>query len=478
MARPKAAFRCSACGATFGKWVGRCPRCGEFATVEEGPTAAATTVGLRTTTPATVTTPARPVAAIDATATHHQPTGIAEFDRVLGGGLVAGGVVLLAAEPGFGKSTLLLDVANRATRDGRPALYVTGEESAAQVKLRADRIGATSDLLYIAAETDVAVVAAHIEAIAPAFVVVDSIQALASADVDGRTGGVAQTIEVASYLTRVAKTRSIPMVLVGQATKANELAGPRQVEHLCDVVIWGEGDKHSALRMLRATKNRYGAADEVGCFEHTATGLAEVADPSRLFLDARTDPVPGTCITMVLEGRRVIAAEVQALVARSKLPVPRRGSSGLDAARLAMTQAAAERHARLSLHDHDVYCATVGGVRIVEPAADLAVVLALASAAADLPVRADIVAIGEVALTGNLRAVPELGRRLAEAARQGFRVALIPATTGAAVVAPPSLRVVQIDSVSRAVGALRAMNVPAGAGAGAVASGRDTPPRD
>jgi DNA repair protein RadA/Sms len=332
----------------------------------------------------------------------------------------------LAGEPGVGKSTLLLDVAARVARGGQRTLYVTGEESAAQVRLRAGRIGAIDDSLYLAAETDLAAVLGHVDAVAPGLVVVDSVQTVASPLVDGAAGGVSQVREVAAALTRVAKARGIATVLVGHVTKDGSIAGPRLLEHLVDVVLSFEGERHSRLRLVRATKNRYGPADEVGCFELGDDGITGLADPTGLFLSRHAEPVAGTCITVTVEGRRPLLAEVQALVAPSTQPTPRRATSGLDGSRVAMVLAVLQRRGGIRLSSCEVYAATVGGVRLAEPAADLALALAVASAAGNAPLPADLVAIGEVGLAGEVRRVGSIGQRLAEAARLGFTSALVP----------------------------------------------------
>lgn len=326
-------------------------------------------------------------------------------------------------------STILIEVADKAAKTGRTVLYASGEETAEQIKLRADRVGADSENLYIAAETDLSVILGHVDEVQPDLIIVDSLQTIASPDIDGGIGGVAQVKEVASVITRTAKQRGIPTVLVGQVTKENEIGGPRQLEHLVDVVVMFEGDKKSTLRMLRGIKNRYGAADEIGCFVHTSAGLEEVSDPSGLFLGDRENPVSGTCVTVVVEGKRPLLAEVQSLVATSHLPNPRRDVSGLDKGRLAMTQAVVERHGKVRLHDKDVYCSSVGGMKIGEPPADLAIALAIASAAQDIPLPIDMLALGEVALSGAIRPVHDIERRLAEAGRMGFKKAIVPAGT-------------------------------------------------
>jgi DNA repair protein RadA/Sms len=374
--------------------------------------------------------PARPIREVDAAAARARPTGIAEFDRVLGGGLVPGAVVLLAGEPGTGKSTLLLAVAARCATAADPCLVVTGEESAAQVRLRADRVGALHPQLYLAAETDLSALLAHVDAVRPRLLVVDSIQTVASTEVEGSPGGVTQVREVAAALIAVAKERGIATILVGHVTKDGAIAGPRVLEHLVDVVLHFDGDRHGRLRVVRAGKNRFGPGDEVGCFELRDDGIAEVADPSGLFLSRHTQPVAGSCVTVTVDGTRPLVTEVQALVSGATAAVPRRASSGVDAARTVMLLAVLERRAGAPLAHKDVFVATVGGGRIAEPAGDLAAALAVASAATDRPLPPGLVAVGEVGLAGELRPVPALGRRLAEAARLGFTTALVPPEPG------------------------------------------------
>jgi DNA repair protein RadA/Sms len=424
MARPapreRPSHRCSECGLTVAKWLGQCPECQAWGSIGEvGASRVPVAAGA-------VTTPARPIDAIEVEAAASRPTGIDELDRVLGGGLVSGAVILLAGEPGAGKSTLCLEMAARAARDGAPTLYVTGEESAAQVRLRAERTGGLDPHLWLAAETDLSAVLAHIDAVRPGLLVVDSVQTIGTTSVEGTAGGVTQIRAVTAALVAVAKERGIATVLVGHVTKDGSIAGPRLLEHLVDVVLHFEGDRHSTLRMVRAVKNRFGPADEVGCFALTGDGIVGLADPSGLFLSRRPAPVPGTCVTVTVEGRRPLLAEVQALVAKSTLPSPRRAVSGLDAGRVAMVLAVVERRGRVLLGANDVYTATVGGMRLTEPATDLALALAVASAVEDRPLPGDIVAVGELGLSGELRPVPDLERRLAEAARLGFKRAIVP----------------------------------------------------
>ncbi|MGI8868405.1 MAG: DNA repair protein RadA, partial [Mycobacteriales bacterium] len=426
--RERAAYHCTECGATAPRWIGRCTECHAWGTViEDGrPAAAALRAG-------PVSGTAVPIAQVDATAAAARPTGIEELDRVLGGGLVKGAVILLAGEPGVGKSTLLLDLAHRwsgSIRGGR-TLVVTGEESAAQVRLRAERTRNLADELYLAAETDLAAVVSHVDQVRPNLLIIDSVQTIAASDVDGSAGGVTQVRAVAAALIALAKARGIATVLVGHVTKDGNVAGPRLLEHLVDVVLQFDGDRHTALRMIRASKNRYGPADEVGCFELVDSGIVGLNDPSGLFLSHRSTPVPGTCTTVVLEGRRPLVAEIQALAVRMEGGgSPRRTVTGLDSARFSMLAAVVGRHGVGPAFRSDLYGATVGGVRITETAADLAVAISIASAVRDKPVSTTLVAFGEVGLAGDVRRVSGIGRRLAEAARLGFETAIVPAGQG------------------------------------------------
>ncbi|MGH3940802.1 MAG: DNA repair protein RadA [Pseudonocardiaceae bacterium] len=451
-ARPT--HRCTECGHEVAKWVGRCPECQAWGSV-----AAARPV--TRVAPSTPSTPARPISQIDLESAQATATGVPELDRVLGGGLVPGAVVLLAGEPGVGKSTLLLEVAHRCATEGRRALYVTGEESAGQVRLRAERTGALHDELFLAAESDLAAVLGHVDAIEPGLLIVDSVQTMSCADAEGGPGGVSQVRAVASVLITTAKEHGLPVVLVGHVTKDGTVAGPRVLEHLVDVVLQFEGDRHSTLRMVRGIKNRFGPADEVGCFELTDAGITGLADPSGLFLTHRDMAVPGTAVTVVVEGKRPLLGEVQALVAESALANPRRAVSGLDSSRVAMILAVTERRGGVRLAGSDVYTATVGGMRVLEPAADLAIALAVASAAGDLLLPPHTVAIGEVGLAGEVRHVTGLHRRLGEAARLGFQHALVPpesalrGTPGGATAPPAGIRLHEVADLAAALYWLR-----------------------
>ncbi|MFG3119933.1 DNA repair protein RadA [Streptomyces sp. NPDC048197] len=443
--KDRPSYRCTECGWTTAKWLGRCPECQAWGTVEEfGGTPA-----VRTTAPGRVTTAALPIGQVDGKQATARSTGVDELDRVLGGGLVPGAVVLLAGEPGVGKSTLLLDAAAKSASAAHPTLYVTGEESASQVRLRADRIGALDDHLYLAAETDLSAVLGHLDTVKPSLLIMDSVQTVASPEIDGAPGGMAQVREVAGALIRASKERGMSTLLVGHVTKDGAIAGPRLLEHLVDVVLHFEGDRHARLRLVRGVKNRYGTTDEVGCFELHDEGITGLADPSGLFLTRRDEPVPGTCLTVTLEGRRPLVAEVQALTVDSQIPSPRRTTSGLETSRVSMMLAVLEQRGRISaLGKRDIYSATVGGVKLTEPAADLAVALALASAASDTPLPKNLVAIGEVGLAGEVRRVTGVQRRLSEAARLGFTHALVPTDPGKI---PDGMRVMEVADVGQAL---------------------------
>ena len=458
---PRPDFRCGECGASFGKWLGQCPQCQVWGSVAE--VAAVRAVpGLRSSGVGSVPQrPARRVSEIsDAELGSRLSTGMAEFDRVLGGGLVAGQVLLLSGEPGAGKSTLLLTAADTvAASTGRPVLYISGEESIEQIATRARRVNATSEHLYLADTNDLGEAIGHLDVLGAdvALVIVDSVQTLASSAVEGRPGGVTQVMEVATTLTRLAKSRSVPFCLVGQVTKDSTVAGPRALEHVVDTTLSMEGDRHTPLRLLRAVKNRFGPADEVACFEQTDTGMVEVADPSSLFRGTRAEPVPGICTTVTVEGRRPLLAEIQALVAPTNAPNPRRGVNGLDSSRVSMLIAVTEKVAGLKLFDKDVFAATVGGMRSSDPGSDLAVCLAIASAASGRPFPLNVAAIGEVSLSGDIRRVTLIGQRISEAARLGYTHVLVPTGTRAAVATGTvKAEVVEVATIQDAFAALGA----------------------
>ena len=446
-------YQCTECGWTSVRWVGRCGECQTWGSVAERGAPKLESVSASVPAHAAV-----PIGEVDIQAAQRTLTGIGELDRVLGGGLVPGAVVLLAGEPGVGKSTLLLEVAARWAQAGQTTLYVSGEESAAQVRLRAERTHAVADKLYLAAETDLGTVLGHIEQTAPSLLVVDSVQTIGTAEADGSPGGVTQVREVTGALVRVAKRRGMAVIIVGHVTKDGQVAGPRFLEHLVDVVLSFEGDRHSGFRMVRANKNRFGPADEVGCFEMGEHGIVEVPDPSGLFTSRHEEPAPGTCVTVTREGSRCMLAEVQSLVASVAADTPpRRVTHGVDGSRVAMILAVLQRRANFGLSRHDVYVSTVGGARILDPAADLALAIAIASAGLDEGCHRKVIALGEIGLAGDLRRVPGLEQRVGEAARLGFELALVPAGNRDPNNRLPrmhGLKVVEVATVAEALGAL------------------------
>lgn len=487
MAKSTVHYVCSECGWSGSKWYGKCPECGQWGTVEEFHEAKAAS-GSRTAAPgrtsrtpsvavpSTARAAARPITEIGTETVLRLSTGFSEFDRVLGGGVVPGSVTLIAGEPGIGKSTLLLQTAGNVARavahhdaphsrdsSGGQApsgtvLYISGEESQAQVRLRATRINAVEQNLLLASTTDLSTVLGLIEQHRPALAIVDSAQTIVSQEVDGISGGSTQVREVASALIDTAKTLDIPVFLVGHVTKDGSIAGPRTLEHLVDVVCQFEGDSETALRMLRAIKNRFGPTDEVGCFDMSGEGIEEVTDPTGLFLstgagrDSDTGSVDGTCITFTLDGHRSLPIEVQALVTKSVLPTPRRAVNGVDSSRIAMLTAVLYRHGGINLLANDLYVSTIAGGNAKEPSCDLSIVGALASAAKSRPISRTTCAIGEISLTGQIRPVPRLEHRLREAARLGFTTAVVPSMRKRFTV--PGLDVIEVIHLKDALEAL------------------------
>lgn len=435
MVKAAVQYACTDCGYSAGRWFGKCPGCGEFGTlVEEGPP------------PATAAAPKPLLRLVDVEASDARriPTGVAELDRVLGGGLVPASLVLVGGEPGVGKSTLLL-MALAAMSKERRALLVTGEESTAQVKLRAERLGG-AERVEVLAETELDAVCATLDQERPAVCVIDSVQTLYSGELGSAPGSVAQVREAAARLLRVAKEAGVATILVGHVTKDGAVAGPRVLEHLVDCVLQFEGDRYHAHRVLRAAKNRFGSTNELGVFEMTGAGLVGVPDPSELFGRTEAGEV-GAAVASALEGTRPILLEIQALVAPTDLAMPRRVGTGVDPKRLAMTVAVLSRHAGIALGSADVFVNVAGGVRIDEPGADLAVALAIASAARGVPVCDRTAAFGEIGLTGRLRPAAQAERRLEECAKLGLAAVVAPAGTPA----HGKLRVQEADTLGRAI---------------------------
>ena len=448
MAKLRAVFRCTECGTSVPKWVGRCPGCEGWNTLVEelddvSKVSSAALLGKRD---APV-----PISEVDAHEWQPKPTGIGELDRVLSGGLVPGSVTLVGGEPGIGKSTLLLQAVASIAASGSKVLYVSAEESKQQVRLRAERLNALQPDLWLASETAVPHILSSVDEINPAVLVVDSIQTVHTPDISSASGSVSQVRESAARLVTTAKERGLSVVLVGHVTKEGGLAGPRVLEHIVDTVLAFEGDRHHALRMLRAVKHRFGATDQLGLFEMTEQGLLGVPDPSRLFLADRRKGVAGSVIVPTMEGDRPLLVEVQALVAHSELPSPRRSAQGLDSGRLSLLLAVLAERAGVTFEKRDVYALAVGGVKIVEPAADLGIALALASSRFNTPIPDGLVVCGEIGLGGELRQVAHGERRLAEAARLGFTRALVPRL---APDPPEGMKAIRVGTLAEAVAAV------------------------
>ncbi len=451
MAKSKTLYVCSECGGTCPKWEGKCPHCGSWNTLVESVAAPPATA--HRFAPLAEASPVRSLSEIEARELPRQPSGIPEFDRVLGGGLVPGGVVLIGGDPGIGKSTLLLQ-ALASLSSVVPVLYVTGEESAEQVALRARRLDLSTGNVNLLAEIRLESIVATLAEQRPAVAVIDSIQTLYSSDLSAAPGSVSQVRECAAQLTRVAKQTGIAIVLIGHVTKDGALAGPRVLEHIVDTVLYFEGDTHSSFRLVRAFKNRYGAVNELGVFAMTDRGLRGVANPSALFLSQHDSDVAGSCVMATQEGTRPLLVEIQALVDSAHVPNPRRLSVGLESTRLAMLLAVLHRHAGVATFDQDVFVNAVGGVKIAEPAADLPVLLAIMSSLRNKPLPKGLIVFGEVGLAGEIRPAPRGQERLKEAAKLGFNLALIPKAN-----APrqpiEGLEVWAVDRVDAAIDRLR-----------------------
>lgn len=420
-----ARFVCQACGQDFPRWSGQCPSCQEWnSLVEELPTSnPKQPKGLQK--PNANAQKPVPITEVDYKVEERQGTGIAELDRVLGGGVVAGSVVLLAGEPGIGKSTLMLQAAEALAKKAK-VLYVSGEESAKQIRLRAERLGTLSQNLIIYPETNLFAIEKASEELKPQFIVIDSIQTIFREDVASAPSSVAQVRECAAYLVRIAKSTGIPVFIVGHVTKEGNIAGPRVLEHVVDTVLYFEGEQHKQYRLLRATKNRFGSTNEIGIFEMKESGLAEVANPSELFLSERPTNAPGSVVTAIMEGSRPLLVEVQALVAPTKMAYPSRKVTGVDLSRCAMIIAVLERHLNLKLSVMDVFASAAGGIQATEPAVDLPIALAIASGYKNKPLEQKVAALGEVGLSGEIRSVDHIERRVKEAEKLGFKSIIIP----------------------------------------------------
>lgn len=450
MAKAKTIYVCNACGGNTPRWQGQCPACQAWNTLEESLSESSSSnarfQGL------TQAVPRQKLSAIKAEDMPRLPTGVDEFDRVLGGGLVPGGVVLIGGDPGIGKSTLLLQALAEMSAAGVSVLYSSGEESAAQIALRAKRIALAAPQLEVLAEIQLEKLLTTIDAARPQVVVVDSIQTVYSDALTSAPGSVAQVRECAAQLTRYAKSTGICMLMVGHVTKDGHLAGPRVLEHIVDTVLYFEGDTHSSFRLVRSIKNRFGAVNELGVFAMTEKGLKGVSNPSAIFLSQHAEMVPGACVLVTQEGSRPLLVEIQALVDTAHIPNPRRLAVGLEQHRLAMLLAVLHRHAGIACFDQDVFLNAVGGVKITEPAADLAVLLAIQSSIRNRALPKELIVFGEVGLAGEIRPCPRGQERLKEAAKLGFTIAIIPkANLPKSKI--PGLRVIPVERIDEAISA-------------------------
>jgi DNA repair protein RadA/Sms len=451
--KQKTLFYCTECGNETPKWAGKCPACGAWNTIVEQPEPAvsAKSGGRSGGSRGRLTAPkAQPVTELDSDEEIRFPTGMGELDRVLGGGAVKGSLVLVGGAPGIGKSTLMLQICSKLCEFSK-VLYVSGEESTHQLKLRARRLQVDSASLYVLSETGLDEVLGAVEAEKPDVLIVDSIQTLCREDLDSPAGSVSQVKECTMTLMHLAKSQGITVFVIGHVNKEGSIAGPKVLEHMVDCVLYFEGDRHTTHRILRAAKNRFGATNEIGVFEMRNEGLVQVENPSELLLSGRPDDAPGTCVTCVMEGMRPVLAEIQALVVSSSGTNPRRTSNGFDYNRAAMLLAVLEKRGGLKVSACDAYINIIGGLWLEEPAADLGAVVAIASSYLDRPVPGDMVAIGEVGLTGELRTVTQLSQRISEARRLGFRRCLIPAHGAESLRVPEGLEVIPARNIGEAI---------------------------
>ena len=451
MAKARVQYVCQTCGATSHRWAGQCKACGEWNTmVETIVQPRQEPAALRAWMPASQP---QPLPDIKADQFQRLPVANGELSRVLGGGIVPGSVVLIGGDPGIGKSTLLLQASAQLADGQEPVLYISGEESVHQIKMRADRLGLQQSALYVVSEVSLDQILSHIEQLNPRLVVVDSIQAISSEELESSAGSVSQVKACATALLRQAKAKGIPLFLVGHVTKAGAIAGPRVLEHIVDAVLYLEGDRFHTYRLLRGVKNRFGSTHEVGVFEMTEQGMAEVANPSEAFLAERLPNTSGSSIAVTMEGTRPLLVEIQALASTTSFGQPRRTANGVDFNRLLLLVAVLSKRVGLRLFDQDVFVNVVGGLRISEPAADLALALAIASSFQNRPLPADLAAVGEVGLSGEIRTVGHLSRRLNEAAKLGFSRCIVPAIHRALGEVPPGMNVIPARSLADALAA-------------------------
>lgn len=449
MAKTKTVYFCTSCGNETPKWVGRCPGCGAWNTLEEHiekPVAP----GRAKSAPVGLSRKPQLIDQVDCDDEIRFSTGMDELDRVLGGGAVAGSLVLVGGAPGIGKSTLLLQICRSLCKE-RSVLYISGEESERQLKLRAQRLGVSSDRLYILSETRLSDVLEATSEIKPDILIVDSVQTLYSEENESSPGSISQVKDCTMALMHLSKSEGITVFVVGHINKDGNIAGPKVLEHMVDCVLYFEGDQNSSYRLLRAAKNRFGSTNEIGVFEMMDSGLAEVPNPSQMLLSGRPEGACGTCVACVMEGSRPVLAEVQALVAKTTFNVPRRTADGFDFNRAVLLMAVSEKRAGMKLSAFDAYINVIGGLKLDEPGADLPLVLAVASSYRDQPIQSDLVAIGEVGLTGEIRSVAQINKRLAEVARLGFKHCIIPKNTSEKLIIPEGLTVFMTKNIREAI---------------------------
>ena len=449
MAKTKTVFYCTECGNESPKWQGRCSACGAWNTMQEHIEKPAA-VGKAKSAPVGMSRKPQSISQVDCDAEIRFNTGMGELDRVLGGGAVAGSLVLVGGAPGIGKSTLLLQICNSLCA-GRTVLYVSGEESERQLKLRSQRLGVSPDGLYILSETRLSDILEAVEEMKPDILIIDSIQTLYHEDNESSPGSVSQVKECTMALMHLSKSQGVTVFVVGHINKDGNIAGPKVLEHMVDCVLYFEGDPNTSYRLLRAAKNRFGSTNEIGVFEMADCGLVEVPNPSQMLLEGRPEGAPGTCVACVMEGTRPVLAEVQALVTKTTFNVPRRAADGFDFNRAVLLMAVAEKRAAMKLNVFDAYINVIGGLRLEEPGADLPVVLAVASSYRDQPIADDLVAIGEVGLTGEIRSVSHMNQRLAEASRLGFKKCIIPRNGAEKLEVPTGLTVYRVRNIREAV---------------------------
>ena len=449
MAKTKTVFYCTQCGNESPKWQGRCSACGAWNTMQEHIEKPAA-IGKAKSAPVGMSRKPQTISQVDCDAEIRFNTGMGELDRVLGGGAVAGSLVLVGGAPGIGKSTLLLQICNSLCT-GRTVLYISGEESERQLKLRAQRLGVSPDGLYILSETRLSDILEAVEEMKPDILIIDSIQTLYHEENDSSPGSVSQVKECTMTLIHLSKSQGVTVFVVGHINKDGNIAGPKVLEHMVDCVLYFEGDPNTSYRLLRAAKNRFGSTNEIGVFEMADNGLVEVPNPSQMLLEGRPEGAPGTCVACVMEGTRPVLAEVQALVTKTTFNVPRRAADGFDFNRAVLLMAVAEKRAAMKLNLFDAYINVIGGLRLDEPGADLPVVLAVASSYRDQAVADDLVAIGEIGLTGEIRSVSHMNQRLAEAARLGFKKCIIPKNGAEKLEIPPDLTVYRVRNIREAI---------------------------